>query len=98
MTIIPDTPEADSNVSHDAEQAARNALRDRVRGDDAPDEALDIADVTEASVRSALSGVQHFLAERRAEKKELADTIRDLVEQETVLKRAVAVFDRAAKS
>lgn len=52
------------------------------------------ADPTETLVREAHAAAQQALQARRDERDAINDDIRRLVDEETVLARAVAVFDR----
>lgn len=54
------------------------------------------ADNTETRLRAELAGCQATLAETRAARDQANRTIKALVDQETLLTRLVAVFDRAA--
>lgn len=77
----------------DAEAIDREALARRIGLRDEP-QLPGMADETESVVRRALDVVESALALKRSQRELLNAEIKELVDEQTVIKRAVHVFDR----
>jgi hypothetical protein len=83
--------EGDRGFMHDHDE--REALRERVRGIEVEEPQSTAASIEER-VRRGLDAVQAMLQIHRGQREKLNAQIKELVDEETILKRAVHVFDR----